>query len=74
MDLFSSGDRRAFKKGQSYMGKRASPFLPGRKIFPFHEGKIRTRSAECYPVVLTVGPDSREAVAPRHVSLEMIDA
>ncbi len=53
--------------------------VPGRscraaKYFPFHKGKIRARRTERYAVPLIVGPYSREAIAPRHMSLEMIDA
>jgi len=74
VDLLSPGDRRAFKEGKSYVGKRARMLLAGRKILALHKGKIRAWRTERYAVPLIVGAHTGKCIAASHVSLEVINA
>lgn len=54
------------------MRKSTGTFLTAGKVSTFQKRKVRARRAKGYPVVLVIGPDTRESVAPRHVALEVV--
>jgi hypothetical protein len=74
VNLVAPDDRRALKKGKSYMGEYTCLRGSGSKILAPHKRKIRAWRTKCNAIAFVVSPHTGKTVAPCNVTLEVVNA